>query len=336
MPPSPAPAKSSRSNLRIAVQADPLLSLDVNHDSTLAMMRAALKRGYKLFYYDPKDLSWHNDRTGGKLWARGAWVRDWPEAAPWPTMTAPEMAHIGDCDVVLLRQTPPFDIAYITSTYLLELIAATTLVVNDPGAVRDAPEKFFIARYPDLLPPSFISADASAIDAFRAQHGAIVLKPLYNHGGKDVVRIAPEANGAAIGHYLAHQGKLPCLAQKFVTAVTAGVKRVLLINGTIIGASRRIPKAGDFRASSAAGATAEACGLAPRERKMIARFNRTLVSQGILCASIDIIGDYVTAINVATPGGFAEIDTFGKRQGPDRCAELFWDAVEQKLVLRKL
>ena len=330
----PPPAKSSRKNLRIAVQADPLLSLDVNHDSTLTMMRAALKRCYKLFYYDAKELSWHNDRTDGKLWARGAWVRDWPETAPWPAMTAPEMAHIGDCDVVLLRQTPPFDMAYITSTHLLELIAATTLVVNDPRAVRDAPEKLFLTRYPDLLPPSFISADAGAIDAFRAQHGAIVLKPLYGHGGKDVVRLAPEANGAAIGHYLTHQNKLPCLAQQFVPAVTAGVKRVLLINGAIVGACLRIPKDGDFRAGSAA--APEACAVAPRDRKMIDRFSRTLAAQGIICATVDIAGDYVIAVNVAAPGGFADIDLLCNRAPADRCAEKFWDAVEQKLVLRKL
>ncbi|MGB4100735.1 MAG: glutathione synthase [Alphaproteobacteria bacterium] len=334
--PAPPPARSSRKNLRIAVQAAPLLSLDVNHDSTLLMMRAALKRGYKLFYYDAKDLSWHNDSGGGKLWARGSWVRDWVDNAPWPTMTAPEMVHIGDCDVVLLRQSPPFDLAYLTGTYLLELIGDKVLVVNDPHAVRDAPEKLFLIRYPDLLPPSFISTDADAIDAFRAQHGAIVLKPLFNHSSKEIVRIVPEANGAAIAHYLTHQNKLPCLAQHYVPAVTAGVKRVLLIGGAIIGAYRRIPQAGDFRSGRAAGGTAEACTLTPHDHAMISRFSRALTTQGVLCATADITGDYVTAVNTANPGSFAAIDQLCALKPPDCSAERFWDAVEQKLVLRKL
>lgn len=328
--------KSSRKNLRVAVQADPLLSLDINFDSTLAMMRAALKRGYKVFFYDAKDLSWHNDRSGGKLWARGAWIRDWPETAPWPTMSAPEMAHIGDCDVVLLRQDPPFDMAYITSTYLLEMVSAQTLVVNDPRAVRDAPEKLFITRYPDLLPPTFISGDANAIDAFRAQHGAIVLKPLYSHGGKDVVRIAPETSGAAIGHYLSHQGKLPCIAQKFIPAVAEGDKRVILINGVIVAAYRRVPKPGDFRANVSAGASIEAIAVTPRERKMVGKFSRTLVENGILFAGIDVIGDYIVEVNVTSPTSFLVADELGKLKGPNRCAERFWDAIEQRLVLRKL
>ena len=330
-------SKPARKNLRIAVQADPLQSLKPDIDNTLALMRAALRRGYAVFFYEPKDLRWRNEGDQAGLWAHGAWVQDWPEAAPLPQMGATEAINLGDCDVLLLRQDPPFDMAYITSTYLLEHIMDRVLVVNDPRMVRNAPEKLFITHFPDLQPPTLISADAGAIDAFRAQYGVIVLKPLYSFGGNGVVRVAPEAGSAVIENYLAHQNGLPCIAQQFIPAIAAGDKRVVLINGVIAGAYRRVPKAGDFRASvRLAGATLESATVTPREKSMIDRFARKLVEQGILFAGIDVIDTYVSEINITSPTGLLGVNKLNNLTGAQRCEEKFWDAVEQRLVLRKL
>lgn len=327
----------SRKPLRVAIQADPLSSLSPDYDSTLSMIRAALRRDYRVFYYQAADLRWRNDGEQAGLWTQGAWVQEWTESAPLPYLGLAESANLASFDVVLLRQSPPLDMSYITSTYLLEQISDQVLVVNAPRAVRDAPEKFLIAHYPDLLPPTLISSDAATIDAFRAQYGVTVLKPLYSAGSEGVVRIAPEAGSSVVTNYLTHQNGLPCIAQQFLPAVSSGDKMILLINGTIMGACRRVPKAGDFRASVAnAGASIEPCSVTERDKMMINRFSRTLVERGIIFAAVDIIGDHIIEINVAAPNGFSVIDEYARLKGLNCCEEKFWDAVQQKLVLRKL
>lgn len=330
-------SKPARKNLRIAVQADPLLGLKTDYDNTLALIRAAMNRGYTVFYYEPKDLSWSNDGDKAGLRAQGVWIKDWSDATSLPQTSALEYVDLGTFDVALLRQDPPFDMTYVTSTYMLEHIMDRVLVVNDPRAVRDAPEKLFITHFPDMQPPTLITSDAALIDAFRAHYGVIVLKPLYSHGGNGVVRVAPEAGSEVIANYLADQNGLPCIAQQFIPAIAAGDKRVVLINGEIVGAYSRVPKPGDFRASMRlAGATLEPTTVTAGEKAMIERFSRTLVERGILFAGVDVIDNYISEINITSPTGLLGVNNLNNLKGSNRCEEKFWDAVEQRLVLRKL
>ncbi|MEJ0061883.1 MAG: glutathione synthase [Alphaproteobacteria bacterium] len=320
--------------MRVAVQMDAFDRLDAPEDTTLAMMRGALRRGAEIFVYQPNDMSWKSEGSGA-LTARGAFVAAWDDPAKIPQLAAPSEENLAGFDVVLLRQDPPFDMAYITSTYLLELIADQVLIVNDPRAVRDAPEKLFIARWPDLMPPTLVSGDAASIAAFLARHGDIVLKPLYSYGGKGVVRLGAQAPETAIVDYLRDLGGLPCVAQKFIPEIVKGDKRVLLVDGQIAAAYSRVPKAGEFRVNIGAGAHIKPCEIAAEERAVIARFSGELARRGILFAAIDLMAGLVGEINVTSPAGFFDANTLYGLQGADRMEEKFWNMIEGRLAKKR-
>lgn len=314
----------------IAIQLDALDRLDAETDTTILLMRAAHRRGHRLFLYQPADLRWRNDGMGGSVQATGCAVLDWAEAAPLPKLATPSILSLDQTDIVLMRQEPPFDMAYITATYLLELLPPKVLVINAPQAVRDAPEKLFIARYPDLLPPTLISQDPTAIMEFRAQHGSLVLKPLYGFGAGGISLLHADAPPALLKNFCQEQNGLPFIAQKFLPEVAAGDKRIILLNGQIIGALNRVPLPGNFLANLRVGGKPEATSVTEAEAALVQRFAADLTAMGIILAGIDVIGNYVTEINVTCPGALPDINDANNLTGAERLEERFWACVEAR------
>ncbi len=311
-------------SLKVAVQMDPIEGIDISGDSTFALMLEAQARGHGLFVYQPENLS----MTRQGVSARGAQVlvRDVPGnhfcAAP------EERFDLSEADVVLMRQDPPFDMAYITATHMLERIHPRTLVVNDPAHVRNAPEKLFVLEFPDLTPPTLVTRDLSALIEFRREHGDIILKPLYGNGGAGVFKLtSDDGNFLALVELFEQSFREPFIAQKYLPDVTAGDKRIILVDGEVGGAINRVPQAGETRSNMHVGGRAEPTELTQREREICARIGPELKRRGLIFTGIDVIGGWLTEINVTSPTGIREVRKFG---GKD-IAAMIWDAIEARL-----
>jgi glutathione synthase len=307
--------------LQVAVQMDPIEAVNIETDTTFMLMMEAQSRGHSLWVYGPERLALED----GRLMARGRPVTLRAVKGDHHALGEVEARNLAEMDVVLMRQDPPFDMAYISATHFLETIHPATLVVNNPFEVRNAPEKLFVTGFPGLQPPTLISADAEAIHDFRARHGDMVLKPLYGGAGSGVVRLTKDdPNLDALLELHALIGREPVIAQKFIPAVAKGDKRILLVDGEPIGAINRIPAKGQVRSNLARGGRAEAVGLTARDLEICAAIGGELRRRGLLLVGIDVIGDYLTEINVTSPTGAQQLKHFG---GADVAAKL-WDRIE--------
>ena len=310
-------------HLKVAVQMDPLEAIKIEGDTTFLMMLTAQARGHSLFVYTPDRLSLEE----GKVLARGRSVSvndvkgDHARFGDW------ELRDLSGFDVVLLRQDPPFDMAYITSTHFLDVVHPKTLVVNNPAEVRNAPEKLFVTGFPGVQPPTLITSDVEAIYDFRARHGDIVLKPLYGGGGSGVARLlADDPNLDALLDLHRMIGREPVIAQKFIPAVSKGDKRILLVDGEPVGAVNRVPNPGQIRSNLAVGGRAEAVELTARDKELCAIIGPELKQRGLMFVGIDVIGDYLTEINVTSPTGARALERFTGINA----AAILWDAIEAK------
>jgi glutathione synthase len=309
--------------LRVAVQMDPIERISIRGDSTFALMLEAQKRGHALAYYTPDQLA----LRGADVFAtvRPVTVRD--VEGDHFALAELQRTRLQDFDVVLLRQDPPFDLAYITTTHLLERIHPGTLVVNEPAAVRNAPEKMFVMEFPDLMPPTLITRNLSEIKAFRAEHGDIVMKPLYGKGGEAVFRLAQEdLNFGSLYDLFAVTFREQWVVQKFLPAVREGDKRILLVDGQFAGAVNRVPAPDDLRSNMVRGGTPTQTELTKREREICERLGPALRERDLLFVGIDVIDGYLTEINVTSPTGIRAIKRLG---GPD-IAAMIWDKIEAK------
>jgi glutathione synthase len=309
--------------LNVAVQMDPIARINHKGDSTFAMLLEAQKRGHRLSYYTPDKLSLRGNDVVAPVQSLS--VRD--VEGDYFTLGEPTRTTMESFDVVLLRQDPPFDLAYITSTHLLERIHPKTLVVNDPASVRNAPEKIFVMGFSDLMPPTLISRDKDEINAFRAEHGAVVMKPLHGHGGAAVFRVLPQdMNFGSLYDLFSVTFKEQWVIQRFLPEVKHGDKRIILIDGEFAGAVNRVPAEDDLRSNMVRGGAAKATELSPREREICERVGPALRDLGLLFVGIDVIDGNLTEINVTSPTGIRAIAKLG---GPDVAARV-WDVVEAK------
>jgi len=307
----------------VAVQMDPIERINIRGDSTFALLLEAQARKHTLSYYTPDRLAMRGNEVFATV--RPLTVRD-TEGSHFVLGDEKRVA-LKSFDVILMRQDPPFDLAYITATHLLERLAPATLVVNDPGHVRNAPEKVFVTEFPDLMPPTLVTRDLAEIKAFRAEHGDIVMKPLYGHGGGAVFRItADDLNFGSLYDMFAVTFREPWVVQRFLPAVKLGDKRIILVGGEFAGAVNRVPQADDLRSNMVRGGAAQAADLTPREREICERLGPALRTRGLLFTGIDVIGDYLTEINVTSPTGIRAIRKLG---GPD-IAAMIWDKIEAK------
>jgi glutathione synthase len=315
-------------SLTVAVQMDPLESIAIAGDSTFALMLSAAARGHRLFEYSAAALTYEDGRV--RAMAREVTV----QRVEGSHFTAADPAPIDlgrDIDVVLMRQDPPFDIGYITATYLLERIAGETLVVNDPRSVRDAPEKLFVLDFARFMPPTLITRSLPELKAFHARHGEIVVKPLHGNAGAAVFRIGRDGtNLAALAELFGSVWREPYIAQAFLPAVAEGDKRIVLVDGEVAGAINRKPGAGEIRSNLAAGGKAHATQLTTREREICAALGPELKARGLLFVGIDVIGGMLTEINVTSPTGILTIDAFNGSDTP----AMIWDAIEAKVTAR--
>jgi glutathione synthase len=314
--------------LTVAVQMDPIEKINIAGDTTFALMLEAQARGYKLLYYTPDALSLSEGRVVTE--AAPIAVRD--VAGDHFTLGAAKTLDLAEVDVVLLRQDPPFDLAYITSTHLLELLPPEVLVVNDPASVRNAPEKLFVMQFPHLMPPTLISRDKKAIEAFRETHGEVVMKPLYGHGGAAVFKIArKDPNFGSLYDLFATSFREPFVVQRFLPKVSLGDKRIILIDGVASGAVNRVPAEDDIRSNMVRGGAAAATEFTPREKEICAAIGPELKRRGLVLVGIDVIDGRLTEINVTSPTGIRAIKRVG---GPD-LAVAAWDAIAARLDARR-
>jgi glutathione synthase len=310
-------------SLQVAVQMDPIERINIRGDSTFALLLEAQRRRHSIAYYTPDRLA----MTEGQVFAtvQPLQVRD--EAGDHFKLGEGRRAELCEFDVVLLRQDPPFDLAYITSTHLLERIHPKTLVVNDPTQVRNAPEKMFVMEFADLMPPTLITRDLGEIKAFRAEHGDIVMKPLYGKGGEAVFRLQREdLNFGSLYDLFAVTFREQWVVQKFLPAVRDGDKRIILVDGEFAGAVNRVPAPDDLRSNMVRGGTPKETDLTAREREICARLGPQLRERGLIFVGIDVIDGWLTEINVTSPTGIRAIKNFG---GPDVAAKI-WDVIEAK------
>jgi glutathione synthase len=309
--------------LKVAVQMDPIERINIRGDSTFALLLAAQERGHTLAYYTPDRLALRD----GKVFAaiNALTVRD--SEGDHFKFGERRRADLSTFDVILLRQDPPFDLAYISTTHLLERLHPKTLVVNDPGHVRNAPEKVFVTEFPDLMPPTLVSRDRDEINAFRAEHGDIVMKPLYGNGGAAVFRLEKnDLNYGSLYDLFAATFREPWVVQKFLPGVRQGDKRIILVDGEFAGAVNRIPAADDLRSNMVRGGAATATDLTPREHDICKRLGPALRERGLLFTGIDVIDGFLTEINVTSPTGIRAVKKLG---GPD-IAALIWDKIEER------
>jgi len=311
-------------SLTIAVQMDPIETINIAGDSTFALMLEAQARGHTLYVYTPPTLSMQS----GQLTARASRITVRDQIGD--HYTAHEMIDLNlrDVDVVLLRQDPPFDMAYISSTFMLETIMDRTLVVNNPVSVRNAPEKLFVMEFPQLMPPTLISRDKNAIEAFRREHKDVVMKPLYGNGGAAVFKIAEEdPNFGSLFDLFSATFREPWVTQRFLPRVSEGDKRIILVDGEAMGAVNRVPAPNDIRSNMVRGGAARPTDLTAREQEICATLGPALREKGLLFVGIDVIDGNLTEINVTSPTGVRAIKRLG---GPD-LAVAIWDAIERKL-----
>ena len=310
-------------SLKIAVQCDPIELFQIEGDSTFAMMLEAQQRGHQLFYYHVKTLAYMD----GRLSAEGHNVKVQDKKGAHFELGPKKRIDLATQDSILMRQDPPFDMGYITATHLLDMIHPKTLVVNDPTEVRNAPEKLFILKFPDLMPPTLITRDISEIDAFRREHHDVILKPLYGNGGAGVYRTnKTDQNFSSLLEMFGQLDNEPYIAQKYLPDVRKGDKRIILVDGKVAGAINRIPAEHDNRSNMHAGGQAAPTTLTKREHEICEAIGPELKKRGLIFTGIDVIGDYMTEINVTSPTGIRQVKKFG---GAD-IAALIMDAIEAK------
>ncbi|WP_394153509.1 glutathione synthase [Loktanella salsilacus] len=309
--------------LKVAIQMDPIGPINIDADSTFRIAEEAQARGHDLFYYTPDKLAFNE----GRITARG-----WPltvrrEKGNHYTLAQEVEVDLATFDVVWLRQDPPFDMGYITTTHLLDMIRQTTLVVNDPFWVRNYPEKLLVLQFPDLTPPTMVARDLDTLRSFRAAHGDVILKPLYGNGGAGVFKLAQgDGNLASLHELFAGINREPLIMQKFLPAVSKGDKRVILVDGEPVGAINRVPAAGETRSNMHVGGRPEKVALTDRDREICARIGPLLREKGQVFVGIDVIGDWLTEINVTSPTGIQELERFDGTN----IAEKIWLAIEAR------
>ncbi len=313
--------------LKVAIQMDPIGAINIDADSTFRLAEEAQARGHELFYYTPDKLIYRE----GRVLARG-----WPltvrrEKGNHFTLGAEAEVDLSEFDVVWLRQDPPFDMGYITTTHILERIHPATLVVNDPFWVRNSPEKLLVLNFPDLTPPTLIARDLATIREFKARHGDVILKPLYGNGGAGVFRLDPnDRNLASLHELFTGISREPLIVQKYVPAVVQGDKRIILVDGEPVGAINRVPAEGETRSNMHVGGRPERVGLTERDLEICARIGPVLREKGQVFVGIDVIGDWLTEINVTSPTGIQELERF---EGTN-IAEKIWQVIEAKRATR--
>lgn len=309
--------------LKVAIQMDPIESINIDTDSTFMMALEAQRRGHALWHYHPRDLA----LRGNKLYAKVRPMQVRRERGNHYSMGAAEVIDLSAMDMVLMRQDPPFDMAYITATHLLEHIHPKTLVVNDPAAVRNAPEKLFVTHFPELMPPTVITSSAEEVLAARAEWKDIIVKPLFGNGGSGVFHVKPDdENLGALLETFTQLYREPIIVQKYLPEIRKGDKRIILIDGKPAGAVSRIPQDGEARANFHAGGSAGKTQLTRREQEICEAIGPTLRAQGMIFVGIDVIGDYLTEINVTSPTGIQQINQL---DGSALEATL-WDAMEAR------
>ena len=309
--------------LTVAVQMDPIDKINIAGDSTFALLLEAQARGHQLFYYTPDRLGQRGRDVVASM--QPLQVRD--VLGDHATLGAPVLKNLEEMDVILLRQDPPFDLAYITSTHMLERVHPKVLVVNDPVSVRNAPEKLFVMNYPQLMPATLITRDKALIEAFRAEHGDVVMKPLHGHGGSAVFKIAQkDPNFGSLFDMFSVTFREPWVVQKFLPAVSKGDKRIILVDGVAKGAVNRVPAEDDIRSNMVRGGAAAATDLTSREREICETIGPELKKRGLIFVGIDVIDGNLTEINVTSPTGVRAIKRLG---GPDLAVDI-WDAIEAK------
>ncbi|HVZ91896.1 MAG TPA: glutathione synthase [Rhizomicrobium sp.] len=312
----------------VAIQMDPIEKIDIAGDSTFALALEAQRRGHALHYYGPRELTFRDGRVTAR--ARPLSVRD--RRGDHFTLGEAKVCDLSQFDVVLMRQDPPFDMAYITSTHILERLEPHSLVVNDPRHVRNAPEKLFVTEFRDLMPPTLITSDRLEIAAFRAEHKDIILKPLYGNGGAGVFRVRPDdENLGALLEMFTMFYREPVVVQRYLPEVRQGDKRIILVDGEIAGAVNRVPAEGEARSNMHVGGRPEPTTLTAREQDICAALAPELRRRGLIFTGIDVIGGYLTEINVTSPTGIQEVRRFG---GKD-IAAMIWDAIEGRKRARR-
>ncbi len=311
-------------SLAVAVQMDPIHAINIDADSTFVLMVEAQRRGHGLWYYTPKTLSLH----GGRVVAKAQRIKDIRRKKGDHVELGPmEPLALSMMDVVLLRQDPPFDMAYITTTHLLERIHPRTLVINDPVNVRNAPEKLFVTHFQELMPPTLITVDRDEIVAFRREHKDIVVKPLFGNGGSGVFHLKPEdENLGSLLEVFTQFFREPIIVQRYIPEIRKGDKRIILVDGKAAGAVLRMPQEGEARANFHAGGRAQKAELSPRERMICEAIGPSLAERGLVFVGIDVIGDYLTEINVTSPTGIQEIN----RLSGTKIESDIWDAIETR------
>ncbi|MFW8594350.1 glutathione synthase [Cribrihabitans neustonicus] len=310
--------------MKIAFQMDPVMGVDINADSSFRLAEEAQARGHELFYYGPDHLAYQE----GRITARGHDMKV-QRVAGAPAELGPEHeVDLAEFDVVWLRQDPPFDMHYITSTHLLDRLKGKALVVNDPFWVRNYPEKLLVLDFPELTPPTAVARDLGTIKAFKEKHGDIILKPLYGNGGAGVFRLdAGDRNLTALHELFTGFSREPLIVQKFLPAVSQGDKRIILVDGEPVGAINRVPAEGETRSNMHVGGRPEKIGLTARDREICAAIGPLLREKGQIFVGIDVIGDYLTEINVTSPTGIQELERF---EGENIAAKI-WEAIEAKI-----
>lgn len=311
--------------MKVAFQMDPIGAVDINADSSFRLAEEAQARGHSLFFYTPDHLAYQE----GRITARGHDLVVRRVQGEHATLGPVREVDLGEYDVVWLRQDPPFDMHYITSTHLLDRLAPQTLVVNDPFWVRNYPEKLLVLDFPDLTPPTTIARDLSTIKAFKDKHGDIILKPLYGNGGAGVFRLdANDRNLTSLHELFTGFSREPLIVQKFLPAVSAGDKRIILVDGAPVGAINRVPAAGETRSNMHVGGRPEKIGLTERDVEICAAIGPLLREKGQIFVGIDVIGDYLTEINVTSPTGIQELERFDGLN----IAEKIWQAIEERVA----
>lgn len=310
-------------SLAVAIQMDPIETIDIGGDSTFAMALEAQARGHRLWHYLPRALSLRD----GTLTARARPLTVQAVRGDHFAFGGWETVDLGAVDVILMRQDPPFDMGYITATHLLEHVADRVLVVNDPREVRNAPEKLLVTHYPELMPPTLITSDRDEIRAFRREHGDIIVKPLYGNGGAGVFRIRPDdENLVSLLEVYERMYREPIMIQRYLPEIRQGDKRIILVEGEPVGAVSRVPSEGEARANLHVGGRAQKTVLTEREREICARIGPDLRATGQIFVGIDVIGDYLTEINVTSPTGIHEIN----RLDGVKIEAVLWDAIEAR------
>jgi glutathione synthase len=304
------------SSLILALQADSIAGLKPETDTSLFLAREALAFGFRIFAYTPQNLSLNQ----GKIMVRGSWLDLSPAEPTYYRLSEPVLLPLEEAAVVLIRQDPPYDMAYLTTTYLLDHLPDTTRVINHPRGIREAPEKLLVTHFPYLMPPSLISWDEALIEDFMTTHGQAVLKPLYAFGGQDVILIDHTNWRNELEKFRSNYQEPPMI-QRFLSEVREGDRRVLLINGDPVGVFRRIPPMGDIRSNTRVGGSAEPCQLRPRDVEICREIAPTLRQLGLFLVGIDIIGDYLTEINVTSPTGLM----IYQQLNGENLAKRFWE-----------